>query len=115
MSFDQFAEAAEKAQEGMTRALDRANRDHTDWTDAALEFLRRYAKKHQTFTGWIVTAAAELDREFPTPTNPRAWGAVWKLAVKCEIVRATNVTRPHPKRHGCPAMVWESRVFEVAQ
>ena len=101
------------AREGQERALDRAERDTPSWGDLALAWLRRYAERHAEFPAWFATQEAERDPDFPAPSNPRAWGAIWKRAQRERIVRASGRTLPHPKRHGCPAVVWMSLVYEA--
>lgn len=93
---------------GMQRALERAERDHERWGEIAFEFLRRYAKAHAEFPGFFVTMASDADPSFPQPENERAWGGIWKKAVRAGVVRDSGRTMPHPKRHGCKAIVWVS-------
>lgn len=99
------------AREGMDRSLDRANRETPDWSDLALDYLRRYARQHREFPGWFVTDSAALDPNFPAPANSRAWGGVWKRAKKEGIVVPSGRWMAHPKRHGCPCVIWRSNVL----
>lgn len=107
-----FARAA--ADEGMGRALQRAERDVPAWGDLALQWLRRYAETHQEFPGWFVTSESSRDPKFPAPANSKAWGAIWKQAQRLGIIEATGRTKPHPARHGCPAAIWKSKVYRGA-
>lgn len=107
----EHAIAARLATEGMGRALDRAEAAVPAWGDLALDYIRRYASQHAEFPGFFVTMQAENDPNFPNPENERAWGGVWKRAAREGIVRATSKTMKHPRRHGCPALIWESLVW----
>ena len=105
--------ARRQRDEGMDRALDKAERDVPKWGDLALDWLRRYAETHEEFPGWFVTQGAELDPNFPKAKG-QAWGAIWVRAQKAGIVRDSGKRMPHPRRHGCPAVVWTSLVFLAA-
>jgi hypothetical protein len=107
-----IAAAVAEGKLGMARALDRAEHETAGWTDKALEFLRRYAETHAEFPAYFVTAASATDASFPKVTNHRAWGAVFKMAANERIIKATGRTMPHPKRHGCPAMIYCSLVLK---
>lgn len=103
--------ALAQAREGMSRALEHAEADVPAWGDLALQWLRKYAETHAQFPGWFVTEESSRDPNFPAPKNSRAWGAIWKQAQRLGIIEATNRTMPHPRRHGCPAVVWRSLVL----
>ncbi len=99
--------------EGMARALDHAETDCPGWSDTAMAFLKRYAEEHAEFTAFMVTAASELDRSFPLVSNPRAWGQVYRQAMKMGVIEKTDRFMPHPRRHACPAMVFSSLVYRA--
>ena len=103
-----FEIARRQAEEGMGRALDRAEREIPSWADLALDYLKRYAQQHHEFPGFFVTMQSETDPNFPKPTNERAWGGIWRKAARLKIVTDTGRTMPHPRRHGCKAIIWKS-------
>lgn len=66
--------------EGMTRAVDRANRVEPEWSGQALGYLRHYASEHAgAFLIEDVRAWAE-ERGLPAPPDARSWGAVTRRA-----------------------------------
>lgn len=104
--------ARELAREGMERALDRANREHDGWGDAALAFLKRYAEQHQDFTAFMVTATSVLDKSFPQPPSTHAWGGIYRRAQREGVmVKKLGAKMPHPTRHGQDAQVYRSLVW----
>ena len=107
-----LSEARAAAERGMTLAAEKANRLVPKWTDIAYDFLKLYAAREHQFTGFIVVAASKLDKTFPQPTNERAWGQVFRRALRDGLVIKNGRTMPHPKRHGCAAWVWESLIFK---
>jgi hypothetical protein len=67
--------------EGMTRAVDKADREESQWSGQALGYLRLYAASNQGHPFLIeeVRAWAEL-QGLPAPSNAKAWGAVTRRA-----------------------------------
>jgi hypothetical protein len=109
---DLFEHAIAAAQDGIQRAVAHAEADHHGWTERALDFLREYARKNERFPGFFVTAASEKDRAFPQPKNEKAWGAIYRRAAREGVIIDSGKTMKHPKRHGCPATIWRSRIFK---
>ncbi len=103
--------ARQARDEGMQRSLDHAEADCEGWGSFASIFLEDYAKRHAEFTGFMVTAASKLDKSFPQPANERAWGQVYRQAMKAGIIEKTNRFMPHPRRRACPAVVFRSLVW----
>jgi hypothetical protein len=104
-------EALARADQGMARALDRAEGESPGWGDVAYKFLHRYAEEHREFPGFFVTAASEMAPGFPVPRNERAWGGIYKRAQRAGLIEKTQRRMKHPKRHGCEAIVYRSLVF----
>ena len=104
--------ARRQAEEGMGRALDRAEREIPEWGDLAYARVVGYAKEHLQFCGWMVVKAANADPNFPIAPNDKAWGSVIQRAAREKIiVRCGTAKDPH--RHGNPIPLWESRIFEI--
>lgn len=98
------------AREGMDRALEHAESEIPKWGDLALDFIQRYAQKHERFCGWMVVKAASLDPNFPAPPNEKAWGGPIKKAAAKGII-ARDGTGKDPHRHGNMIPVWRSRIY----
>lgn len=104
-------EALAKADQGMARALDRAEGDSPGWGELAFKFLRRYAEGNLEFPGFFVTAASEADKDFPVPKNERAWGSIYHRAQRAGLIVKTQRRMKHPRRHGSEAIVYRSLVY----
>lgn len=98
------AVARERAELGMQRTLDLAERETPGWGAIASEFLRQYAKDNGRFTGWMLVRSA-ADR-IPQPPNPKAWGSVIQRAARAGIIRKVGFV-PDVHRHNNPIPVWE--------
>lgn len=105
-----LSEARAAGERGMTLAAEKADRQVDGWTSIAYEFLKSYAAREPMFTAFMVVASSKLDKTFPQPTSDKAWGKVFTKAANDGLIRKTERSVPHPKRHGCPAWVWESLV-----
>lgn len=104
-----LSEARAAGERGMTLAAEKANRQVDGWTTIAYDFLKSYAAREQQFTGFIVVAASKLDKTFPQPEKgDKAWGVVFRRALNEGLIFKTGRRVPHPKRHGCPADVYET-------
>lgn len=104
--------AASIAQDGMDRALDTTEKSIPDWGDLALDYIKRYAKRHPVFAGWMIVKAAACDPNFPAPESEKAWGQPIKMAAKAGIIARDGTTKD-PNRHGNPVPVWRSTVYET--
>jgi len=110
MNITDLSKARVAANEGMQRALDASERRDIDWPDAALGFLRHYARTHAEFT--MEEATAEANRlGYGSPSDERAWGSVVRRAAIRGYIRNTHRTCPRIKGHGSPGVVWESLVY----
>ena len=106
-----LSEARRAGKIGMSRALEKADRQRLGWSMLALGYLRLYAKRNAQFTAYMVTATARLDADFPTPEKDQAWGMVFRRAVKEGTIKKSGQYFPHPLRHGSDCIVWESMVW----
>jgi hypothetical protein len=104
------------AEQGMSRALDRAHAAHPwpRWPDLALAYLERYARANERFTGWMVVRSAALSPDFPPAPNAKAWGAVIKEARVRGWIECCGTERD-PYRHGNPIPLWRSLLHEAAR
>lgn len=103
--------ARRQAEEGMGRALDRAERQTPQWGELAYQRIVAYAKKHERFCGWMVVKATALDPTFPAPPNEKAWGGPMQRAARAKVIERVG-TAKDPNRHGNPIPLWASRIYE---
>lgn len=80
-----FNAARQRANVGMQRAADAADRLHSDWSESAFLFLKDYARTHQTFIGEDVSDA-HISAGLPQPRDLRAWGGLYQRAQKAGII-----------------------------
>lgn len=67
--------------EGMTRAVDHANRVESEWSGQALGYLRLYADSNAGHPFLIEEARAWAELQgLPAPPDARSWGAVTRRA-----------------------------------
>ena len=105
LSFDDY-EAARARDVGMQQAVDHANEAVSGWSDEAYRWLKTYAKSHKRFISEHATAWA-AEQGFRSPTDPRAWGQVFRRGAKEGIiVRVGHGTSL--RRHKSPTPLWES-------
>ena len=96
----------------MRRALDRAADGMPQWPELAFDFLRRYARANANFAGWMVVRSAANSPEFPDTSTAKAWGAVFKRAVREGVIACAGMTKD-PHRHGNPIPLWKSLVYRA--
>ena len=107
--------ARRHAETGMQGALERAADGMPQWPELAFDFLRRYARLHRDFAGWMVVRSAATSPNFPAPPTGKAWGAVIKCAARLGWIERVGMTKD-PFRHGNPIPLWRSLLHqEVAQ
>lgn len=102
--------ARSQAEEGMRRSLEHAEAELDNWGDIAFEFLKAYARSHESFAGWMVVRKSENDGHFPTSPNAKAWGAVIHRAARLKIIERVGTTKD-PHRHGNPIPLWRSLIY----
>lgn len=74
-----------RANVGMQRAADAADRLHADWTEDAYRFLKEFARTHAKFIGEDVSDA-HIAAGLPQPGDLRAWSHLYRRAVKAGII-----------------------------
>ena len=108
---DDLEQARREAEIGMGIAADHADDVSPGWTDDAYSFLVRFAEHHLTFISEDVSAASKDDPLFDQPPTDRAWGSVYRRAVKNHVIEkiGTGVSR---RRHASICLRWRSLVCE---
>jgi hypothetical protein len=81
-----------------------------EWKAEALEVIERLATIHHTFTTDAVWALVKSETH-----EPRAMGAVMRIATKNGIVAPTDVYTPSMRKvsHHRPVRVWQSLIKEA--
>lgn len=101
-----FAHA--EARKGMARALEHAEADCPKWGDVALAFLTQFARTHKTFISEDVSDASK-EWGMVQPPSDRAWGAIYRRAIKLDIIVQDGSGRSL-RRHGSICPRWRSLV-----
>lgn len=86
-----FNLARERGLRGMERAVDHAERVHSDWGQKALAALRAHVRTLPFDAKFIVEdvrGVAEL--LVPEPPDRRAWGAVTQAAIRSRVIVKTG-------------------------
>lgn len=107
---DLFVFAEEQAQRGMTLALEHAERQEPEWGDQAFTFLQDFARRTPTFISEDVSDESKA-RDFPQPPTDRAWGAIYRRALKRGVITQYGMGRSR-RRHGSVCPRWRSKIFE---
>lgn len=101
----------ELALEGMTRAVDHADRIEPGWSERAYRMLLQYAASHFEFMTEDVRTWAH-DAGLPQPPDSRAWGAVTLRAVKARLLIRDRYRKTRiPPAHACDRPVWRSPLY----
>jgi hypothetical protein len=106
---DLFAFAEAERDAGMKQAVDHANETHPHWSDRAYDFLKRYAKENAEFISEDVSDAAIAAGE-PQPPTLRAWGQIYRRAVKDDVIIQVGAGRSR-RRHASICPRWGSCVY----
>lgn len=101
-----WGEAQRKANEGMARAVEHADRVKPSWSERALAALQVYCLKHEEFTAEEARAAMHKGG-LPKPTDGRAWGWVFRKASNLGWIHRVGYA---PRRCGnmTPTIRWAS-------
>lgn len=99
--------------DGIKRAVDKADTVHNQWSEKALDFLRGYAEINPKFMIEDVRYASQ--GVVPSPPSQRSWGAIvlkalragWIYKVPGEIQQVRNA-----KAHMANAQVWRSNIVK---
>lgn len=110
LTFDN-AMARAAADSGMRRALEHAEQTVEKWGDLAYLFLEQYARRHGTFISEDVSDASKVWGMEQPPTD-RAWGQVYKRAIKAGVIVMDGTGRSRRRHHSlCPR--WRSKILCV--
>lgn len=71
-----------RAELGIQRSADSANRRHKGWTGLAIEMIRKHARPSHTRPFTIEEIRKLISPQIPQPKDQRAWGFVTQLALK---------------------------------
>lgn len=106
------AMARAAADDGMRRALLHAESECKDWGDLAFRFLTLFCRRHRYFISEDVSAESKKYGLLQPPTD-RAWGAVYRRAIKEEMIVQDGAGRSARRHHSiCPR--WRSTIFTGA-
>lgn len=97
---------------GMQVAIDHAEDRAPGWGDVAYQFLVRYAASHCRFISEDVSDASKKWGMVQPPTD-RAWGSVYRKAVRNGVIAQDGVGRSR-RRHASICPMWRSLVFREA-
>jgi hypothetical protein len=106
----QYAEAQRDI--GMLRAARHAETVHMHWNDEAYAFLVGFAKANESFISEDVSDASKKVG-FPQPPTDRAWGSVYRKAVRNAIIGQTGIGRSR-RRHASICPQWGSLIFHIS-
>ena len=106
---DLFEHAAAERDIGMQRAARHAEAVHMHWNDQAYDFLVGFARSHKEFISEDVSDASKK-ADFPQPPTDRAWGSVYRKALRNDIIIQVGTGRSR-RRHASICPRWGSLVF----
>lgn len=90
---------------GINQYLENAEDKIEKWGEHAYHFLLGYVKTNETFMAEDVRVASE--GIVPEPPSKRAWGAIFVMAKKNELIRSIGFGNvKNPKAHRTPATLW---------
>jgi hypothetical protein len=92
----------------MQQASDHAEEANRGWNDRAYAFLKAYAERHDSFISEDVSDAAIAAGE-PQPPTLRAWGTVYRRAIKDDVIIQTGAGRSR-RRHASICPRWGSLI-----
>jgi hypothetical protein len=99
--------------EGMNRVAAHNEALHKGWQDLASAFLEAFARRHAHFFPHELTEAFSKSGNVQ-PHDERAFGAVYRRAVKEKRIVRSDRSAPHPKRHGVMVFGWKSLIYKEA-
>lgn len=109
MDLVEMAQALADREAGMKQAADHANETHGDWTGRAFDFLSQFARENQSFISEDVSDRSK-EVDFPQPGTDRAWGSIYRRAVREEIIIQVGTGRSR-RRHASICPRWGSLIF----
>lgn len=99
--------AIDRRDTGIHRAVEKADRDSSGWSDAAFYAVLRYVSEHsEPFLAEQLREWAEAEGYIDPPANARAWGAVMQRAARrgaikkvgYELAKSSNLS---------PKVLWQ--------
>lgn len=103
-------EAARAARDaGMQQALDHATDVNPEWPERAYAFLVEFAKAHSEFISEDVSDASRA-ASMPQPPTDRAWGAIYRKAIKLGVIIQNGSGRSR-RRHNSICPKWASQIY----
>lgn len=105
-----FEGARAQRDAGMARSLKNAERLTAGWGEIAYTFLLIHARHNAFFISEDVSDASKASSTFPQPPTDRAWGQVYKRAVKEGIIVQDGSGRSR-RRHASICPRWRSTIY----
>lgn len=106
-------EAAAARDLGMLRASLNAENKHLGWNERAYAFLEMYARMHKDFISEDVSDASK-EASFPQPPTDRAWGSVYRKAIRDGLIIQIGSGRSR-RRHASICPRWGSLIYRGPQ
>lgn len=100
-----YSNAQAERDAAIKAVTDKAVREGWD-KEIAYHYLKEYAKFHKKFWSWDVRAHFE-SFTLSKPHDARAWGHIYRRAVREGIIRRGTEERPDPTRHATMTKCWE--------
>ena len=101
-----MSQAVRQRDAGMAQALKAAEDRDYEWPALAYGFLCAYAGINEYFEAWHVTEAAKR-MGYGSPTNDKAWGAVFRKALQDGVMSIDGMGR-NPNRHASACLRYRS-------
>lgn len=105
-----FERARADRDAGMARSLEHAERLTQNWGDLAYTFLLIFARSNASFISEDVSDASKASKTFPQPPTDRAWGQVYRRALKQGIIVQDGSGRSR-RRHASICPRWRSLMY----
>jgi hypothetical protein len=99
--------ARERAQDGIERAVEHADRVSPGWSDLALFHLQRDVR-HRAAPFTIEKVRLDIAPLLPEPTDGRAWGAVTQAAIRRGVIVRTGQFAPAVSSNGSPKPLYRA-------
>ena len=105
----EMSRARAQRDDGMSRAARHAESDYPGWADVAFRFLNNFAVTHQHFISEDVSDASRA-WGMVQPSTDRAWGNVYKRAIKDGVIVQDGAGRSR-RRHASICPRWKSLIY----
>lgn len=98
------------AERGIKRAIDHADSVSPGWKQSAMDYLRGWCMGMKgSGRGFLAEdVRRNADRVLPPPTDPRAWGAVFREAANEGLIVKTGSYAPSKTGHCRPMPLWRA-------